>query len=175
MIVEGVRLIADWLADQTYGVAAQLAAMTFDGSDQAPEVPAITDETRNDAVAEGRTADAANGPALGVVALPLEDASNTVAQPARDLTLRVAVMYASKEPNTADARRDSYYVLRAVLLSLRALALQSDSAARTRGAIALVGLDELRLEPAPPDPLLVDNGIYGQVVAGWTAIDLAAT
>lgn len=176
MIVEGLRLVAAWLGHETHGVAAQLATMTFDGSDSAPAAPTIVEETTNDLAAMGRAAEASPngaGGVLGVVALPLEDASGAVTTPGRDLTLRLMVQYANASPNLADARRDGYYTLRAVLLSLRALTLEATPAERTRGSIALVSLDELRLEPAPAELALMDGSIYGQVVCSWQVTDLS--
>lgn len=165
--------MAAWLGHETHGVAAQFEGMTFDGSDAAPAVPTIVDETTNDAAAAGMVSEAVVvGAVLGVVVLPLEDASAAAVTPGRDVTLRVAVIYANRNSNAAEARRDGYYTLRAVQKSLRALALEASLAERTRGPVALVSLDELRLEPAPSDYALVDNAVYGQVVAGWTVTDL---
>lgn len=172
MIVETLRLIAAWMEDGTHGIGAQLAAMTYDGADTAPATPAVAEETTNDALAAGRVAEAADGPVLGVVAYPLEDGSESSATPGRDVTVRVAVLYADRNSDPSDARRDAYYVLRAVHRCLRALALEATESERTRGCVNLLSQSELRVEPSPPDPQLIDNQIYGQVVAGWSAVDL---
>jgi hypothetical protein len=172
VILEAVRLVAAWLGDATHGVGAQLAGMDFDGSDPTPPTPTIVDETTNDAAAQGRPAESADGPVLSVVAFPLDDGSNATVKPGRDVTVRVAVLYAHRNSNPARGRQDALYTLRAVQLSLRALSLESSDAQRIRGPVALVDLSELRVEPGIPDPQLVDNAIYGQVVAGWMATDL---
>jgi len=172
VIVETVRLIAAWLGDATHGVGAQLAAMTFDGADTAPDTPTIAEETTNDLVAAGRVGEVADGPVLGVVSYPLEDGSEASATPGRDVTVRIGVLFADRNADPSDARRDAYYTMRAVQRSLRALALEATVAERTRGSVNLLAQSELRIEPSPPDPQLIDNGIYGQVVAGWSAVDL---
>jgi hypothetical protein len=96
-----------------------------------------------------------------------------MADPIGDVTVRVLVRFEMRGVDPSDGRRDCYQTLRAVVLSLRNLALEANAATRTRNEVALYACEELRVEPGPPE--LMDAGIYGQVVAAWAVRDLAAT
>jgi hypothetical protein len=180
VLLESVRMVAAWLDDATHGVNAILATLPRDGADTlAPDVTVLS-EVDSERAALGRPADTQDeldptpAPVLAVSAFGGDDASPATVRPIGDGTVRVLVRYEARNVSAALGRRDAYYTLRAVQQCLRALSLDGDpSTDRTRNAVHLIALNELRVESA--DAALVDAGIYGQVVAGWDARDLTMT
>lgn len=141
-MLEAVRIVADWLADPTYGVSAKLAGVPRDGSDTVSATVGIEDETRNDEVARGRVPDGSTTVVIGVgVSSHMEGVFDTseLRPIKRDhqIPLLLRMRYVGEDSSTAV--RDLYYVWRAVSRSLEELRQGSATAitARTRNSTFL--------------------------------------
>ena len=125
-MVEVCRMVADWLAgttlDQTgadQSVATHLATLTYDGSDVAPDAPAVVDETRDQNVARGDLP--ATVPALAVTLEDWTVDAATMTTNEQRGTAMVLVRWCAATVNSANATRDGLYVMRAVRRSLERL------------------------------------------------------
>jgi len=136
MILEADRLVADWLADPTNGINAQLALVPLDGSDVKPvDLATITDETRNDTVARGEPA--APYPSLSVSVDSVTDLDGVAQVLTRDGKLKVRMRVAVDTNVTSNAIAAVSYYLRAVLASFRVLCTDAHNAARLRNGVYL--------------------------------------
>jgi hypothetical protein len=135
MILEVLRLVTDWLNDRNTGLVAQLALIPYDDGDVPPAVGTIADETRD-----------AN------VALQLLPSSPGVA---------VNIRVGRDSADTQHAVRDTSYILRALIRSLRLF----NASTRSRNAIDVYSCDRLAIRPlwTPID----DTIVTGAVVAHW--------
>lgn len=135
MILEPVRLLADWLGasgqftGNTSGINTLLAAIPRDAGDAAPAAVTLFDETRDNAVARGDLPDTL--PALMVTSRKIDQLDGEVATYTRDGVIELIVRYAQLNAATKDALRDASYVLRAALRSVRAFNAET----RTRNQI----------------------------------------
>jgi hypothetical protein len=168
MILEVLRSVTDWLNDVTNGVAAQLAAIPLDGSDTAPGIAAIADETRDNSVAQQYLPRSSNAGALiavNIQEIPLLDPEVETIE--RDGLAKVLVRVGVTNVDTKDATRDTSYVLRAIVRSLRLY----NAATRTRNAIAIYSCEDLRVAALwqPKD----DQLITGAVAVTWRFRDTA--
>lgn len=164
MILEPVRIIADWLTDAGPGnLGTVLALVPRDPGDPLPATPSITDCTRDDHAA--------------VQLAPLPDALPAVQILAQDTGLIERGPYVSPEPadvqmevvmrlvygtaNAAAAMRDSCYVMRALRRSMRLLAQNTQSATRTRNGQHLVSFMEARSVPVftPANDQMISGGM----------------
>lgn len=172
-------MVAAWLAHPTYGVNAVLAALPTDGNDPIPASVTVIEETTNQRAAVGRPDDEldpdshAPDPVLAVVGMQVDDATPQIPSPVGDVTVGVLIRFEGRYEDASAGRRDAYQTLRAVTLSLRKFTRDGDPVAdRTRNDVALIDLEELRIEPGPVQ--LAETGIYGQVLASWKARDLTS-
>jgi hypothetical protein len=127
MSLELPPLIADWLADDTYGVNAILATIPRDVGDALPPDVFVVDEVRT-AWAARRLISAENVTAGHPAVIVGQSAELTyptgraqlTAQGARMLegTATYLIMYAQHESDSAKAASNSRYTLRAILNSL---------------------------------------------------------
>lgn len=164
MILELVRSLTDWLNDGTNGLVAQLALIPLDGADVAPAVGMIADETRNNMVAEQRLP-STPGVAVNVQQIPLLDGE--VQTITRDGVAEVLIRIGRAAADTDNATRDSSYILRAAIRSLRLY----NSDTRSRNQIQIFSCTHLAIKPlwAPLD----DTVVTGAVVGRWEFRDCA--
>ena len=164
MILEVLRQVTDWLNDPTNGVAAQLALIPLDGADTAPAVGTIADETRNNSVAQ-QYLPSTPGIAVNIQEIPLLDPE--VATVERDGEAKVLIRVGVPNVDTDNATRDTSYILRAIVRSLRLF----NASTRTRNQIAVYSCIDLRLASLwqPKD----DQLITGAVAATWRFRDIA--
>lgn len=148
MILETVRIIADWLDDATYGVNALAASVPTDtGVTQFPAVT-VLNSTESGATARGQIPDvSSNLPALLVT--PADQPIDQIAPGARpwppDASVTVLVRYATAKADTAAAERDASQTIRAVWRSLGQLMVTSaGETARTRAQVQLLHITSLQ-------------------------------
>ena len=144
MILETVRIIANWLEDTTYGVNALASSVPRDtGVTVFPRV-SVLNSTTTATVARGQIpASADDLPALLVT--PADTAVNQVTPGVRpwppDAEVTVLIRYATAMADTAAAERDASQTIRAVWRSLGQLMLQdANGADRTISSVALVSI-----------------------------------
>lgn len=148
MILETTRIIAAWLADETYGVNALASGVPTDTG--VTEFPAVTvlDSTQSGATARGQIPDSATKlPALLVTPAdqPVDQMTPGVRPWPPDAQVTVLVRYATGKQNTAAAERDASQTIRAIWRSLGQLMLQdANGAARTRAQVALASIRSMQ-------------------------------
>lgn len=138
-MIEIVRQVAGWLAGTVTdyqaaaaGLGAQLAALSYDGTDTAPATPTVTSEVGDDVTARREVPDAL--PACTVHVMQEDsDAGWVTGQVETRLTL--LIRFAMADPDSADAVRDQHYYFRAARKSLRQLHRPENEAKRTRNGI----------------------------------------
>jgi hypothetical protein len=157
MIVEVLRSLTDWLNDPTTGVAAQLALIPRDGSDPAPTVGLIADETRNNLVAQER---APALPGIGVNLLTMPQLDGEVATVTRDGIAEVLIRIYRRGADTKDLVRDSSYIARALIRSLRLY----NAGTRTRNSIDIYSCESLAIVPLMQtvEDAQVTHGVRGR-------------
>jgi hypothetical protein len=165
VILEGVRMAAEWLADATDGVNALLATVPRDGGDDVPPSVTIRDEYGYGACARREVPDPLlAGPELWVF-------TNNLAQLAGEPTTvfaegrpELVVAYVTQDVDTSEALEDASYTLRAVLWSLRRFATQASSA-RLRNNVSWNGLVQEQTRWLPPAvPLAAGRVTQGLIV-----------
>ncbi|HKV74582.1 MAG TPA: hypothetical protein VJN95_08685 [Gemmatimonadales bacterium] len=171
-MVEPVRAVAEWLAgttldyaSQPQGIAAQLAAMTYDGTDTAPSAPDVTAETDDPIAGRGELPD---------TAMAVTVAIDRLAMPATALSgvkigkLRLLVRVVRTASATHEVVRDSYYVARAIMRSLQQFHRNENQFARQRNNIYIGPEPNMALDYFTPAADRDDN----QVTTAW-AVDYA--
>ena len=129
MILETVCAVADWLGHATYGVDAQLAALTYDGSDTAPSgTHTVIDETRTSDAAIDRPP---TPPFLKVVAGEVRSLAGEAATYTHTGLIPLGITIERRQESPAALVRDLYYVQRAVLRCIERLFDPSITAAAT--------------------------------------------
>jgi len=118
MILETVRILADWLADPTYGINAVRASVPKDAG--VADFPAVTilDSTRDGRIGRGGVPNltAAEFPALLVSPSdqPVDQQAPGVRPFAPDATITVLIRYATNVLDTAVAERDASQTIKAI-------------------------------------------------------------
>lgn len=176
MIVEIVRIVADWLDAGTDASLATLVPLVpRDGADPLPAVPTVV-ECTTDAEAALMQAPSAGLPVLQVLA---QDAALTERGPTSapvpadaDAELLLRLCYASTD--AAAVVRDAGYVMRAIRRSLRLLqTTAAGQTARTRGQVQVLTVADARGAPVftPVDDQVVTGGLLVTVTARdlWAA------
>lgn len=148
----GVRIVANWLNNGTYGVNAVAAAIPRDGSDAAPDQVHVYDETRNGWVARNEVP----RPAGTLVQFPavivfLRDSQAAAGVPesqdtgARtvDGSITVVAQLLLQKSATETAVMQGMYLLRAVRNSLMQLNDPSRDTARTLTGVRLMPADSI--------------------------------
>lgn len=155
MILELVRSLTDWL-NGAQGLAAQLLVIPRDGGDPLPTVGTIADETRNDLVAQSRLP-STPGVAVNVQEMPMMDGE--VQTVTRDGQAKILIRYGVDAADTMNAVRDTSYILRAGIRSLRFYNTTSQS----RNQIQIYTCEKLAIKPlwAPVGDQLVTGAIMG--------------
>lgn len=160
MNVEVLRSVADWLADATNGVNAEIDNVTLDAGDSAPtDIAAVLDETRSEILATKQIPNEQATPFVFVWqhGEARFEQENQAKQDASNW--EVAVAYFDRDTNAASAARDASYVLRATKRSLNRLHRNANLASRTRNSVIVqnggIGLRLTR----------VNTGIQGAYVS----------
>lgn len=143
-----MRLVADWLKDDTYGVAAKLAALPKDVTGEGAVTIAdlgIIDETRHGKAAT-RTID--RSLTLPGVIVTSGTVTYTPATPIQlgsyaDAMVEVMIRYADRETDPDVAWANGDYVTKAVLASLRQFHIADATSTRTRNSVSLLSCEEL--------------------------------
>lgn len=136
MQLEVCRSVADWLADATKGINAELLNVPRDvGDAQPPNLAAVLDETRSAILALKRIPDEQATPFVFVY--QLEDATlEPEGQSKQDAgAFTVTAIYVDRDSNAAAAVRDGAYVMRAVRRSWNRLNWNANVASRTRNNV----------------------------------------
>lgn len=158
MILETVRIVAEWLDDPTVGVNAVRTTVPKDAG--VASFPAVTvlDSTRDGRVARGGVPnlEASEFPCLLVTPAdqPVEQSGATIRPWPPDGTVTVLVRYATQDTDTASAERNASQTIRAVwwaigrlILNGRATTLPSQSVgenACARAGVQLIGVRSLQ-------------------------------
>ncbi len=166
MILEPIRMVTDWLADEDNGVNTHLLTIDVDADDQAPTpVRLVADETRDDWVARKDTP--VTHPALVITM----DAPFTMARKVATGQYReaddvvVAIRYIRSDHETAAAIRDTLYTLRAVVSSIEVLMGNDNLPARTRNQVCITDLTSI-------SQLLVFEAVGNSAVTGAVLLSL---
>lgn len=148
MLLEPVRIVADWLADASYGVNALRLTVEVDAGDAQPGAVVIGDETRDGNVARGRLPDATTS-ASNLIAVTSGSGvqfEGGVLTTVRDGTLPLIVRIGTPNVATEDGTRDGLYLARVVFQSLKVL-MQADHADdRTRNSVHIKDLSDLTMQ-----------------------------
>ena len=142
MLVEPIRIVADWLKRTDYGVNAMLPLVKRDAGDPVtPQVALIADETRDAEVQE--RLEPKRHPAIYVTQdLPYELAEQlqTFNQP-RDGDVVIAIRYIVQGQRGPKRVTEAAYTLRAVLMSMtRLFATTAGATARQRNDVQVYSL-----------------------------------
>jgi hypothetical protein len=147
VIVETVRIIADWMADATYGVNAVRDAVPRDTGVRVAPAVAVLDSTRDGRVTRGGVPQGITGPALLVSPAdqPLEQANPAVRPFPPDASLTVLVRFVTANLDSAEAERDASQTIKAVWWQVPQLLLTSaGEAARTRAGVQLYAISNMQ-------------------------------
>lgn len=152
MILEAVRIVADWLQDGTAGVSAKLTALDYDGADTAPTgTLTIEDETRSDDAALNRET---ARPYIRVAVADVRELALDGAMQAQDGDVSIEITIVREADSPAAVVRDLYYTTRAVLQSLAALfddRTAGAMTARDRGGVQMQGYTTLAAAQVRPE------------------------
>lgn len=136
MILEVIRMVADALGHDEYGVNAKIAALPVDEGDSAPStVVTIADETRNGDVARGRFP--SGRPCLTVMLHQSVELDPEKQQGIRDGEVDVVIRMVVEDVESENGNRDTYYVLRAVKQTIAAFMDNANVADRSRNDIQI--------------------------------------
>jgi hypothetical protein len=174
-VIEAVRLVADWLADATNGVAAQLVDVPrFTGHVAPPALAAIYDSSRHSWVTRGivpTDGTTASFPCLAV--LPIKP---MVAQPSvRDTEtgtyhmpgeVVLGIHYLRKDASTAEAVQDWHYTARAIRGSMLLLARAAVNESRHANGVRLMALTKFVTQHGPASTQ--SDAVAGLVEVTWT-------
>ena len=148
MLVEPVRIVADWLADPSYGVNALRLTVAVDAGDAQPGEVVIGDETRSGRVARGElpmpTSTATN--LIAVTSGPGVTFEGGVLTTVRDGSVPMVIRIGTSDVATEDGTRDGLYLARVVFQSLKILAESGHADDRTRNGIHLTEPSDLVIQ-----------------------------
>lgn len=150
MMLETVRVVADWLSDATYGVNALRSTVPTDTGVTAAPALTVFDSTRDGRVARGGVPQLplTSFPCLLVTPAdqPADQVSPAVRPTPADLSVTVLVRYATIQLDTALAERDTSQTLRAIQRSLGQLFVTSaGESARSRAQVQVISYSDLRV------------------------------
>lgn len=151
MILETVRIVADWLDSVTTGVNTYRTgggSVPLDTGVTAFPAVTVRDSTRDGRVARGQVPPLANLPALLVTPAdqPIDQAVPGVRPWPPDALVTVLVRYACKASDTAAAERDTSQTLRAVWRCIGQLMVTTaGETARTRNSVQLQSIRSLQM------------------------------
>lgn len=153
MILETVRIVADWLNHGTHGVNALLPSIPAAEADVdvvTPPLVTILDSTRDGRVARGQMPDVSSDELPALLVTPADQTVESQSPAAglypSDASVTVLVRYVTSNLDTAKAERDASHTLRAVSRSLRLLFTTANSeTARSRANVQLISPRDQRL------------------------------
>jgi hypothetical protein len=154
MILEVLREITEFLNDGTDGVVAILATISRDPGDPLPTVGTIADETTNADVAQQRLP-SFPGIAVNIERIPqLDGQAETIT---RDGVAEVLIRVGVSSEHTENATRDTSYILRALVASLR----RFSSSQHDRNGIEIYAPLDLVVGPTwqPIDDMVVTGAV----------------
>jgi len=144
MILESVRIVADALKHEEYGVNAQIDTITRDGTDPAPpHVKLFGDITRDKWVATLQ--DPAVVPAIMVAPSgPASLSGEVLADAIRDSeSVAIDVLYIGRDISPEQAITAMYMTFRAVLRTLKELMGNSRADDRTRNGVCVIAAQDV--------------------------------
>ena len=147
MILETVRILADWVDDATYGVNVHLATVPRETGVTLPSNVDVRDETRDPQCARDQIPDDLTGNGLLVSAYEGADQTNPANRPwPPDASVTVLMRFATTNKDTDTAACDSSVTLRALWKCLGQLMTTSaGETARTRQSVQLLHIESMRL------------------------------
>ena len=139
MILGPIRAVATWLDDATYGANAQIANVTLDGDDAAPDpYLSVKDETNDGIVTLSTVPKDEPTPLLLVWQYgELEGEGNVTLATQQDGVLEIAIADIVKTSQAADGDRDAHYRMAAVRKSLNILHLNDHVDDRLRAGVQI--------------------------------------
>lgn len=173
MNVEGVKLIAGWLGDATWGVNALLPTVPrYAAHDQPPDVTAIENEFEDDPVALRTVPETLTGPRIWVFQFDHILLQAGVTTEFRAGEMPTVIGYIHQKSETAKGLRDASYTLRAIEWSLAALQRQGSSSKTANN----VGLTNFRqpFERVPPFVPLESGRLTSGLIVRVVLRDLQA-
>ena len=148
MLLEPVRIIADWLADASYGVNALRLLVDVDAGDAQPGEVVIGDETRSGRVARGElpkpTSTASN--LIAVTSGPGVNFEGGVLTTIRRGTVPIVIRIGTPNVATEDGTRDGLYLARVVFESLKVLMESGHADDRTRNNLHIEEMLDLQMQ-----------------------------
>lgn len=147
MILESIEMIIAILEDETDGVNAQLAALERSSADRLPpSVKKVLSPATDNVVARGDAP--ADFPILlvsmyGLASFQGNAYGNASQRDANSLPLAIA--YVRRDADSAQAVRETHYVQRAVLRSLRRF-MTGDASRRTLRGVSIYDISEIGVE-----------------------------
>lgn len=171
MILEGIRITADALADDVIGVNARIDKLKQDDGDpKPPDVLKVWDTTRHPQAVTGQV-----GPEPCLIVsqerpVVVDGERGTIYRDADDLA--IAIRYATGKADVAVAMRDGLYTLRAILESIEELAKNENVAKRTRNSVCLDVIQRLVYGQLLEE--MTDGRVTAAVIVGWHARDIKA-
>lgn len=142
-----VRIVAEWLRHETYGVAHYLASVPIETGATRLASLTILDEMSDPVTALKQVPDVT--PALQVMttASPISSTSPVSNPSPPDRRVEIGVRFASKHKNAAVVLEQAGQVMRATERSLRALIqTPAGNVARTRNQVQLYHIEDWRTE-----------------------------
>lgn len=144
MIVNTLRMIADALNDDEYGVNAQLATLPVDTTDTLPSsIAVIGDETQDDTFGYNRFPTAL--PAIGVIVDADTPMSGEVMSDNRDGTVTVLIAYANDNVDGAVGKTHTWLTFRAIQRCLRVWLSNAKASDRQRNGIQVISCLDMAL------------------------------
>ena len=144
MILSALRIIVAALEDPTIGVNAQILALPLDGNDGRPSrIKYVRETTLDSDIVFGRLP--ADWPGLIVTA----DGATTIEGEIRNgvyqegVGMAVAIRYATRDPDAAQANRNGLYTLTAIRRTINELFDTANQADRLRNGIYLISCREM--------------------------------
>lgn len=149
MLLEPLRIVADWIANPVHGTNAELRLLPRDVADVAL-VPFVTvyDASRHAWVSRAEITAETPGmklPALAVLAQDDVTMDGEIGSVFRDGRVNLAIAYLTDEPESAEAMGNALYTLRATARSLAGLLANGAEASRERNQIVLRACSTMRL------------------------------
>lgn len=159
MILEAIRSLTDFLKDPTYGINAELSALTLEDGDPAPpSIAAVLDPTRN--LIEG----ALDWPILTVTQDGGAEADGEVSTVKRDATVSLVIRYVTADPDPERTVTDTLLTLRALSRALRTYLDNTHIADRTRNGVCVLTCRRMAYGP-------VEEEAQGGVTTGAMLLD----
>lgn len=172
MLLEPVRIVADWLADASYGVNALATVVEVDAGDPQPGSVVIGDETRDGRVARGEMP-APTSSATNLIAVTSGSGTRYdggVLTTIRDGQMPMVIRIGSSNVDTEDGTRDGLYLARCVFQSLKILCQSDHADDRTRNNIHIKDAADLSIQGV--FQTIEDATVTAAIQVTWNVRDL---